>query len=115
MTDSEMVPHLIPGPLVRSVNPEIVNDARLTAITCIAITSEGVWFEAEPPAEDLLAVRDWLATKDDAGLARRAEYRAIDSTDLLNGFDIARAFALGDPLPEPVYPPPEPEPEPAPG
>ena len=53
-------------------------------------------------------MRDWLATRDDAALARRHWLRAIDSTDLLNGFDILRAYTLGDPMPEPEYPPPDP-------
>lgn len=106
MTDP--TPTVIPGPLARSVNVSLVNDAALTSVACTHIDREGVWFADTLPVEDELAVRDWLATRDDAALARRHWLRAVDSTDLLNGFDILRAFALGDPMPDPVYPPPEP-------
>lgn len=111
MTSEGPTPQLVPGPLVRSVNPELVNAAALTLVECVDIASEGVWFADTLPEADEVAVRDWLMTKDDEALARRVTLRGVDSTDLLNGFDILRAYMLGDPLPAPVYPPP-PEPDP---
>lgn len=103
---AEPIPYVIPGPLARSVNVGLVNEAALTSVECCRIDRDGVWFaDSLPPAEEQ-AVRDWLATRDDQQLARRHALRSIRSTDLLNGFDILRAYMLGDPLPAPEYPPP---------
>ena len=99
-------------PLVRPrVNAANINAAGLTDVECIAVDREGcVWF-AEPlePACEF-AVREWLSSRDDADLARRNEFRAVaqvaETGRLLNGFEIVRAYLLGDDLPDPQYPPP---------
>ena len=103
-------------PLVRPrVNAVNVNAAGLTTVECVGVDREGcVWFAEALSEADELAVREWLSTRDDADLARRSELRAIASSTgtgpLCNGFDILRAYILGDPLPEPVYPAPTPDP-----
>lgn len=101
-------------PLIRPrVNAENVNAAALTPTECVAVDRDGtVWFAGPLCDTCELAVRDWLSTRDDADLARRVEFRAIaeegETARLLNGFDIVRAYLLGDPLPVPLYPEPPP-------
>lgn len=95
-------------PRVNAVN---VNAAGLTDVECISVDRDGcVWFADHLEPADELAVREWLSTRDDADLARRYALRDIaavtEDGPLLNGFDIVRAFILGDPLPEPQYPDP---------
>lgn len=108
MSDPYCVQVALVRPRVNAVN---INAAGLTDVECISVDRDGcVWF-AEPlePADEL-AVREWLSTRDDTDLARRYGLRGIaaetEAGVLLNGFDILRAFVLGDPLPEPIYPGP---------
>lgn len=107
-------------PLVRPrVNAANVNAAGLTDVECVGVDRDGcVWFADTLPADDELAVRDWLSTRDDADLERRLSLRAVPASTeagvLVNGFEILRAHLLGDPLPEPVYPSPANDPQPDP-
>lgn len=109
MSDPYCVQVALVRPRVNAVN---VNAAGLTDVECIGVDREGcVWFADVLEPDDELAVREWLSTRDDTDLTRRYALRGIaaatDTGPLLNGFDILRAFVLGDPLPDPLYPDPQ--------
>ncbi|MCL8026305.1 hypothetical protein [Nocardioides bruguierae] len=104
---------VVAGPVRRSVSVELVNAAALTQVECTGIDRAGLWFADDLDEATAAAVAEWMASRDDAELARRAALRAVEPS-ALNAWEIVRAFVLGDPLPEPVYPEPDPIPEPEP-
>lgn len=86
---------------------EDITDATVLGWVDHAATGETtIRFAGTLTADETARVRARMVATDPADEARRAWVAGIDSTDLVNGFDILRALLLGEDPPDPIYPTP---------
>ncbi|GAA4120451.1 hypothetical protein GCM10022215_24090 [Nocardioides fonticola] len=101
---------LIPGPLRRPVGPDSFTGLTDAAVT--EIDAAGVWFARDLTDDERTAIAAFVTSSDDSDLtARDLLARALDGTGTgpaINLAELAAAYLLGRPLPDPVFSPPAP-------
>ncbi len=99
----------------RSVSFDMFADITDAAVTSLLLDrSTGEWvvtfdrdidpvIQGQPPTNHAEQVRDRMTSRDDADQAARAILRNADTAT--NRWKLLRSYVLGDPMPEPIYPP----------
>lgn len=102
---------IIEGP-VRRANLSGDSFADLTDALLLEIGRTALTFDRDLTPEAQTAAWERMTSIDDTDQARRAALRAACAGGATNVDCLTAAYVLGDPMPDPVYPPPEPEPSP---
>lgn len=90
------------GP-VRRASLGLDSFADLTDVPLVAIRRDGLTFADDLDAETATAVWRRMESIDDTDQAARAILRDADTAT--NRWKLLRSYVLGDPMPEPTYPP----------
>lgn len=76
----------------------------VAASVSVAAGKVVVTFDAELIPEQIQAVLDRMTSRDDEDQAARAVLRKADGAT--NRWKLLRSYVLGDPMPDPIFPPP---------